>query len=171
MSTKTGKPAKKRSLAKLPARKRTVAAVEVEISSGEGAVQFFSYRKAPNFSTGDLIAAAEAGLPVGEVEALRGNLEVSLERLLEVLGIARATFHRRKTEGRLRSDESDRVLRFARLFGKAVQALETVENTRAWLMAPQRGLGGSVPFNYAATELGARAVEDLLGRIEHGVYS
>jgi uncharacterized protein (DUF2384 family) len=28
-----------------------------------------------------------------------------------------------------------------------------------------------VPLDYAETEIGAREVEDLLGRIEYGVYS
>jgi uncharacterized protein (DUF2384 family) len=39
------------------------------------------------------------------------------------------------------------------------------------LRSPQIGLGGAVPLAYAETELGAREVEDLLGRIEYGVYS
>jgi len=33
------------------------------------------------------------------------------------------------------------------------------------------GLGGETPLEYAETEVGAREVEDLLGRIEYGVYS
>ena len=37
--------------------------------------------------------------------------------------------------------------------------------------SPQVGLGGAVPLDYAETELGAREVEDLLSRIEYGVYS
>jgi putative toxin-antitoxin system antitoxin component (TIGR02293 family) len=45
------------------------------------------------------------------------------------------------------------------------------EAGRQWLSSPQVGLGGAVPLEYAETELGAREVEHLLGRIEHGVYS
>jgi putative toxin-antitoxin system antitoxin component (TIGR02293 family) len=55
--------------------------------------------------------------------------------------------------------------------GKAVEVLESVEGARRWLNAPQVGLGGAVPLEYAESELGAREVEDLLGRIEYGVYS
>ena len=55
--------------------------------------------------------------------------------------------------------------------GKAVEVLESQENARRWLSAPHVGLGGAVPLEYAATEVGAREVDDLLGRIEYGVYS
>jgi putative toxin-antitoxin system antitoxin component (TIGR02293 family) len=63
------------------------------------------------------------------------------------------------------------VVRFARLMGKAVTVLESEDNARQWLTSPQFGLGGAVPLDYADTEVGAREVEDLLGRIEYGVYS
>ena len=55
--------------------------------------------------------------------------------------------------------------------GKAVEVMESEKNARQWLTAPQFGLGGAVPLEYAETEVGAREVEDLLGRIEQGVYS
>ena len=94
-----------------------------------------------------------------------------MERLNPLLGISKPTFHRRKLEGRLAPGESDRVVRFARLLGKAIEVLESEENARLWLTSPQFGLGGAVPLEFAATEVGAREVEDLLGRIEYGVYS
>ena len=45
------------------------------------------------------------------------------------------------------------------------------EAARRWLSSPQVGLGGALPLEYAETEVGAREVENLLGRIEYGVYS
>jgi len=49
--------------------------------------------------------------------------------------------------------------------------MEDEHLARRWLSSPQRGLGGAVPLDYAETEIGAREVEDLLGRIEYGVYA
>lgn len=106
-----------------------------------------------------------------ELRDLQISLAVPMERLFPMLGISKATLHRRKAGGRLGTAESDRVVRFARLMGKAVEVLESEENARRWLNSPQYGLGGAVPLDYAETEVGAREVEDLLGRIEHGVYS
>jgi putative toxin-antitoxin system antitoxin component (TIGR02293 family) len=62
-------------------------------------------------------------------------------------------------------------VRFERLLRLATGTLESTENARAWLTSPQLGLGGAIPLEHSVTELGAREVEDLLGRIEHGVYS
>lgn len=126
---------------------------------------------AGRFTPAQLVRRLQAGLAFGELETLRESLGVSMDRLATVLGLAKATLHRRKLAGRLDPAESDRVVRFARLLGKAVAALETLEQARAWLQSPQPGLGGAVPLEFAASEVGAREVEDLLTRIEYGVYA
>lgn len=118
-----------------------------------------------------VIRKLEAGLPVRELDDLQTGLDLPMERLGNLLGISKATLHRRKVAGRLDTSESDRVVRFARLLGKAVAVLEGEEHARPWLNSPQFGLGGAVPLEYARTEVGAREVENLLGRIEYGVYS
>ena len=118
-----------------------------------------------------LIQSLKAGLPVCELDELRGSLDLPMEKLAPMLGISKATLHRRKAAGRLDVAESDRVVRFARLLGKASSVMESLEDGRRWLTAPQIGLGGAVPLEYAETEVGAREVEDLLGRIDYGVYS
>jgi putative toxin-antitoxin system antitoxin component (TIGR02293 family) len=118
-----------------------------------------------------LIEALKTGFVIEELEILRASLGLPMDRLAPMLGISKATLHRRKATGRLDPAESDRVLRFARLMGKAIEVLETEENARSWLTASQYGLGGAVPLEYAGTEVGAREVEDLLGRIAYGVFS
>jgi putative toxin-antitoxin system antitoxin component (TIGR02293 family) len=111
------------------------------------------------------------GLPVKELNDLQATLDVPMEKLVPMLGISKATLHRRKAAGRLDQAESDRVVRFAKLMGKAVEVFESEAGARQWLNSPQFGLGGAVPLQYAETEVGAREVENLLGRIEYGVYA
>jgi len=118
-----------------------------------------------------MIERIHAGLPIFELAALQESLAVPLETLAAKLGISKATLHRRKIEGRLDAAESERVLRFARLMGKAIHVFGSENNAREWLNKAQFGLGGAVPLDYAETEIGAREVENLLGRIEYGVYS
>lgn len=126
---------------------------------------------AKKLTPGTLIQVIDAGLPVSELEELRARLDVAMDKLAPRLGISIATMQRRKARGRLEPGESDRVLRFARLMGQAVAVFGSEEDARQWLNAPQFGLGGAIPLDYARTEVGAREVENLLGRIEHGVYS
>ena len=127
--------------------------------------------KSDKITNSRLIAAVQSGLPVRELTALQVSLDVPMERLAPMLGISKATLQRRKSGQRLGLAESDRVVRFARLMGKATEVMESTGNARKWLNSPQAGLGGAVPLEYAETEVGAREVEDLLGRIEYGVYS
>ncbi len=118
-----------------------------------------------------LIPALKTGLPIRELDHLQSHLDLPLDQLVPLLGISKATLHRRKNSGHLDTGESDRVIRVAKLLGRAAVVMETLAAGRHWLTAPQHGLGGAVPLAYADTEVGAREVENLLGRIERGVYS
>ena len=88
-----------------------------------------------------------------------------------MLGISKATINRRRVTGRLSPSEAARMVGFARLFGQAVAVLESKDHACQWLSSPQFGLGGAIPLEYARTEVSACEVENLLGRVEHGVYS
>jgi putative toxin-antitoxin system antitoxin component (TIGR02293 family) len=156
-------------------KKNPALAARSRDKSGSHLVNFFishSGRGGKSVVLSKLIQAINAGLPVHELKDLQTGLNVPTERLTDMLNISRATFHRYRTAGsRLGPDVSDRVVRFANLLGKAIKALGDQEDARQWLGSPQFGLGGAVPLDYAKTELGAREVENLLGRIEYGVYS
>ena len=119
----------------------------------------------------ELVRFVEQGLPLEKLEQLRRSLDLPMDRLAPRLGLSKATLHRRRIEGRLSPDESDKVVRFARLYAKARQIFGTEESARAWLNAGQLGLGGAVPLDFAQTEVGAREVEDLLTRIDFSVYA
>src|SRR6185503_7427492 len=87
-------------------------------------------RVAADFAPSKLIEALREGLPVQELDALQAILDVPMEKLGTMLGISRATLHRRKGTGKLDPAESDRVVRFARLMGKAMEVMESEKNAR-----------------------------------------
>ncbi len=118
-----------------------------------------------------MIQKIQKGLRFSELKTLQDTLDLPFEKLAAKLCISRSTLQRRKVAGRLTPDESDKVLRFARLLEHATGVFGDVDKARAWLKHPQYGLGGAVPLDYAETEIGAREVDDLLGRIDYGVYS
>jgi putative toxin-antitoxin system antitoxin component (TIGR02293 family) len=119
----------------------------------------------------ELVRRIQKGLPYSELKALRKQLDLPLDDLASKLSISRATLHRRKGGGRLSTEESDKVVRFSRLLEHAANVFGNIEKARAWLKFPQYGLGGAVPLDYAKTEVGAREVDNLLGRIDYDVYS
>ena len=113
----------------------------------------------------------ERGLPWANADALARAFGINLERLAGLLDMPPATFYRRKRSRRFSRQESDRLLRFARLWWLACDVFENEEGAREWLKSPQFGLNGAVPLEYAVTETGAREVETLLHRIEYGILA
>ena len=124
------------------------------------------------FDTPALLKAVQRGIPYRAFERFQRNTSLSVDQLVDLINIPRRTLTRRKADGRFLSDESDRLLRVARLFGKALQLFEGDRDaTVEWLTTAQTALGGGVPLDLARTELGVREVERLVGRLEHGVFS
>ena len=119
----------------------------------------------------DLIEAVKGGLPVQVFRALAEVLEVSEATLADLAGISGTTLTRRKRVGQLSPDEGEHVLRIAWLLERATQVFENVSDAADWLKTPNLSLGDVTPLSYADTEIGAREVENLLGRIDYGVYS
>jgi putative toxin-antitoxin system antitoxin component (TIGR02293 family) len=119
----------------------------------------------------ELIRKIQKGLRFSELETLQNSIGMPFEQLAAKLCISRSTLQRRKAAGRLSPDESDKVMRLSRLLEHAKKVFGDVDKARAWLKHPQYGLGGAVPLDYAETEIGAREVDNLLGRIDYGVYS
>lgn len=125
-----------------------------------------------NYDAGTLLDSVAKGLPFQAFARLQRNLELSAERLQEIVQIPERTLSRRRKEGRLRPDESDRLLRAGRLFAQAIELFDgDAEAARRWLGKPQTVLGGVVPWDLARSELGAREIETAIGRIEHGVFA
>jgi len=117
-----------------------------------------------------LVERVRDGLPFAELRVLRELLAISEDHLGRLIGISPATLNRRKKARRLGTPESERIVRFARLFGIAMEVLGSEDAAREWLKTPNPGTGGEPPLSYADTEFGAREVENLLGRLDHGVF-
>ena len=122
-------------------------------------------------NTSAVIAQIQKGLPIKAFTLLKKNLGTTDKQLSSILGIPVSTLARRKKGKRFLFEESERIFRIARLFEKAVGVFGSNDMARKWLKEPAWGLGDVAPIDYARTEIGAREVENLLGRIEHGVFS
>ena len=122
-------------------------------------------------NTTQLISQIKKGLPLKIFEQLCRNLGVPEKELCRILKIPPTTLARRKKSGQLSFEESERVFRIGRLYDKALGVFKQPELSRKWFKEPAWALGDVAPLEYADTELGAKEVEDLLGRIEHGVFS
>jgi putative toxin-antitoxin system antitoxin component (TIGR02293 family) len=112
-----------------------------------------------------------AGLPYASLEAVMVKFGLARGEAASALHLPQRTFARRKKERKLRAGESDRLLRLARLGAYAAYVLGNEEKAARWLRRPNRALGNEVPLELLESDIGARQVEEVLGRIEYGVYS
>ena len=113
----------------------------------------------------------KAGLPYASLEALIGKLGLGREEAAAALPLPQRTIARRKKEQRLQADESDRVLRLARISAQAMATLGSEEKAAQWLRRPNRALGNRTPLDLLDSDIGIRQVEEILGRIAHGTIS
>jgi putative toxin-antitoxin system antitoxin component (TIGR02293 family) len=119
----------------------------------------------------DLRDAIREGFPPAVVEELMQASGLTLKELAESLDLSARSLQRRRRSGRLARFESDRIYRLARIVAMARQNLGSGDLALRWLKRPNRALGGSAPIAAIDTEVGARQVENVLGRIAYGGIS
>ncbi len=118
----------------------------------------------------EVIRCVRNGIPTAYAIKLQKALDISTDTFGRTVGISAKTISRRRA-GKLKKEQSERILRLARIFDKAAEVLKDTQHVRLWFKTPNEALGSETPMDYADTEAGAQEVEDLLGRLEHGVFS
>ena len=113
------------------------------------------------------------GAPLKVISKLEQVYGASQKELSDYLSIPPSTINRRKQRGEhLSSQETDRAVRYARLYKLAKDMMQGNDvTTLRWLKSPKKILGGETPMERATTEAGVAEVEQLIGRIRHGVFS
>src|SRR5215467_8157659 len=119
----------------------------------------------------DLREAIREGFRPAVLEQLMRASGLTLKELANSLDLALRSLQRRRRSGRLARYESDRLYRLARLMAIANEYLGDKERAIRWFKRPNRALGGVAPVAAIDTELGARQVENILGRIAYGGIS
>ncbi len=118
----------------------------------------------------DLREAIREGFPHAVLQNVMRASGLTLEELASALDLSSRSLQRRR-RGRLARFESDRLYRMARLMALARETLGEGGRAMRWLKRANRALGGVAPLAAIDTELGARQVENILGRIAYGGIS
>ena len=118
-----------------------------------------------------VLKMVRGGLPFAMFDELAGAVGGSQRELAAIIGIPATTLARRKRSGMLTPSESDRLVRIARLEAMAVAMMRgNASAAGQWLRTPHDLLDRETPLERASTETGARDVELLIGRLQHGVF-
>ena len=119
----------------------------------------------------DMREAIREGFPPAVVEELMRASGLTLKELAAALDLSPRSLQRRRRGGRLARYESDRLYRLARIVAIANEYLGDQGRATRWLKRSNRALGDVAPIAAIDTELGARQVENILGRIAYGGIS
>lgn len=120
-----------------------------------------------SFASGEKVS-----LPFSALLQFQRQSGLSLKLIGEVIDLPKSTMRTRRARKKLNRHESDRLIRLGRLFARAVDLHEGNHKAATrWLQHPCQALGNHTPLQYASTELGAREVESVIGRLEHGVFT
>ena len=112
------------------------------------------------------------GFPADSVRRVAEYYGITDAQVATLLGASERTLSRRKKEDKpLDATESDRLYRLARIGARALEVFENDASARKWLKRPNRALGGAVPFEMLDTDAGTEQVDEVLTRIDYGVYS
>jgi putative toxin-antitoxin system antitoxin component (TIGR02293 family) len=119
----------------------------------------------------DMREAIREGFPPAVVQELMQASGLTLKELASALDLSPRSLQRRRRSGRLARFESDRLYRLARIVAIANECLGDHDRAMRWLKRANRALGGVAPIDAIDTELGARQVENILGRVAYGGIS
>jgi putative toxin-antitoxin system antitoxin component (TIGR02293 family) len=121
----------------------------------------------------DLRETVKAGLPYASLEALMEKFGFTRKEASAALHLPSRS---RSKEVRLQrktfqADQSDRVLRLARISAQTAETLGSEKKASDWMRRPNRALGNRTPLELLDSDIGTKQVEDTLSRIEHGIIS
>jgi putative toxin-antitoxin system antitoxin component (TIGR02293 family) len=112
------------------------------------------------------------GLPVSVLGRFRENWGLTVMELAGSLSIPKSTLMRMlERRNRMAHADSDRVYRLASILALAEEYIGDREKAQRWLRQPNQALGDQTPLRALETEIGARRVEQILGRIAYGGLS
>ena len=119
----------------------------------------------------ELADAIRSGLPPRALEVVVDTGRLTASELHDLVGSRRTLLRKRKTGKPLSTGESDRLARLIRVILRAEDALGDRDKAHRWLRKENRALDGRRPLDLLGSDVGARVVEQVLGRIEHGLHS
>jgi len=115
------------------------------------------------------VEVIRAGLPARAFIGVADALYVTVDVLAAKLGVSPRTIRdQRKKLARLSSENTEKLVRIARIQKQAKKIFSTDEAVSEWLTSPAPALEGTKPIDLLDTDLGAREIEAVLNGIAYG---
>ena len=114
---------------------------------------------------------ASEGISKSDFLVIVANTGLNLTEFSALLPVSKRTIEKTKDRDLLSPVVSDRVLQIASLYQFGSNVIGSNQLFQEWLQSPLIALGGKKPIHFINNDTGISMIKDLLGRVEHGVYS
>jgi putative toxin-antitoxin system antitoxin component (TIGR02293 family) len=118
----------------------------------------------------DLARIVEDGLPIDSLSLLKEK-GLTFSEVSQMVISPRTLKHRKARGEHLSHEETDRMVRVARIVALAENVFGNLEKALLWLRAPDDRIGDRNPLSMLHTESGGRLVENMLWQLDEGVYT
>jgi putative toxin-antitoxin system antitoxin component (TIGR02293 family) len=117
-----------------------------------------------------LAKLVENGLPVARLSILKAH-GVTFTEMSEIVISPRTLKHRKARGERLSDEETDRMVRVARIIALANSVFGDPQKALKWLRTESTAMGGRRPLSMLRTDAGGRLVEGKLWQIDEGMFA
>jgi putative toxin-antitoxin system antitoxin component (TIGR02293 family) len=119
----------------------------------------------------DRLHLIKSGIPKSTLNKLLQTMDISLEDMADILHTTDRTLRRYTDATILNTEQSERILELAKLYSYGKLVFDSLPTFKSWMNIPIVALGNKAPMQFLDTSLGINMVTQVLGRIEHGIYS
>jgi putative toxin-antitoxin system antitoxin component (TIGR02293 family) len=118
-----------------------------------------------------LIGISRDGIKASQLEKLRISTGLEVQQLARILQVTSRTLQNKKGNDKFSISVSEKALELSQLYLRGYDVFGSPERFKSWMLSNVLALNNDTPLSYLDTQFGFDLVLQVLGRIEHGVFS
>ena len=122
-------------------------------------------------SSKDYIQLSRKGLTMRQMKQILAFSNISVKEISSKISISERQLLRYSDDKVLRKDLSAHLIQIAELYGRGYEVFEEEKKFQKWMHSEIRALAYQKPIELIDTPFGIEDIKNILGRLEHGVYS
>ncbi|MHB1178459.1 MAG: type II RES/Xre toxin-antitoxin system antitoxin [Daejeonella sp.] len=111
------------------------------------------------------------GISKSVLVEIKNHINIDYDSLSIILGTTKTTIHNKKNDEKFSPSVSEKIVALSDLYEFGYRVFENKLNFEKWIQTSNRALGNKKPMELLDTIFGIDEVKNIIGRIEHGVYS
>lgn len=112
-----------------------------------------------------------SGISKSVLVEIKNRINIDYDSLSIIIGTTKTTIHNKKNDEKFSSTVSEKIVALFDLYEFGYSVFEDKLNFEKWIQTSNRALDNKRPIELLDTIFGIDEVKNIIGRIEHGVYS